>query len=270
MDRVRIVGILNVTPDSYFDGGKFADSVAAIERAGEMLRDGADVIEVGGESTGPASSDVSAEEELRRIVPVIRGIRSSFPDAVISVDTYKASVAEAALCEGATIVNDVTAGRADGAMFEIVAKMKASIILMYAKDASPRTTVEPRQYADVIVTVRDFLEERSRLATQKGIAAAKIILDPGLGHFVSADARYSFEILAHLEQFASLGYSLLVSPSRKSFLAGQRNLPPKDRLPATLAATAIAVLHGAGFIRTHDIAQTREAVEAALRMSRSR
>ncbi len=263
MDRVRIVGILNVTPDSYFDGGTYVSVEQAVARAAAMVREGADVIEVGGESTGPQSQDVSIEQELGRIIPVIRGIRHSLPEVVISVDTYKASVAKAALEEGVTIVNDVTAGRADAAMFGVVARAKASIVLMYAKDASARTTVKAMQYDDVVATVRNFLDERKRIAMEEGIGAEKIILDPGLGHFISSDARYSFEILAHLDAFASLGYPVLVSPSRKSFLAGERNLPPSDRLPATLAATTIAVMHGARFIRTHDIANTREAIDTA-------
>lgn len=264
---VCIIGALNVTPDSFHDGGRFASCDAATERASAMLKEGADIIEIGGESTGPKSRDVSLEEELRRVIPVIRAIRKKHPSAALSVDTCKAAVAEGALREGAIMVNDVTAGRFDPQMFPAVARSSARMVIMYAKDATPRTTIEDRRYEDVVKTVKDFLEQRKNLARKAGIPADRIILDPGCGHFVSSDPVYSFEIIGRLRELKPLGCPILLSPSRKSFLAGSENLRTEDRLPGTIAASAIAVLHGAGYIRTHDVREIRRAcnvVEAVI------
>ena len=263
MHPVQIVGALNVTPDSFHDGGQFTSIDTAVARAGQMIEDGADIIEIGGESTGPKSADVPPGEELQRVIPVVRAIRKKFPAAVISVDTYKSAVAQAALDEGAVMINDVTGGRSDSQMFPAVARSSAQIVLMYAKDPTPRTTIEDRQYDDVVATIKDFLWERKSLAITAGIPEDRIILDPGLGHFVSSDARYSFEIIGRLGEFLDLGSPIFLSPSRKSFLAGPEKLPPADRLPGTIAASAIAVLHGATYIRTHDVQEVRRACELA-------
>lgn len=234
-----------------------------MERAGRLLAEGADILEVGGESTGPASKDVSAAEEMRRVVPVAEALHRKFPDATISVDTWKAAVAEAALAAGASMINDVTAGRGDARMFSVVARTEVRVVLMYAKDPTPRTTVEAQEYDDVAATIKTFLRGRRDAAVAAGIDASRIILDPGLGHFVSSLPRYSFQIIARLREFADLGCPLLLSPSRKSFLAGKDNLPVRDRLPETIAASAIAVLNGASFIRTHDVLEVRRGIEVA-------
>lgn len=269
MQHAKIVGVLNVTPDSFHDGGKFLSVDAAVERAGEMFRYGADIVEIGGESTGPRSSDVSLEEELQRVIPVICAIKKKFPSAALSVDTYKLEVAKAAIAEGAMMVNDVTAGRADREMFSVVASSSAILVLMYAKDPTPRTTIEDRQYEDVVRTVSDFLRERKAQAVKAGIAEERIILDPGLGHFISSDANYSFEIIRRLREFQALGCPILLSPSRKSFLAGPENLPPSERLPGTIAASAVAVLNGASYIRTHDVKEVRRGCEVALALTQN-
>lgn len=268
MSQVSIVGILNLTPDSSFDGGKWTLVEAAVAQAKKCISGGADWIELGAESTGPDSVEVSADEELKRLIPTLQAVRRALPNARISVDTYKAEVADEALKLGASMINDVTAGRADSRIFAIVARHHCPIVLMYAKDPSPRTTREDRQYEDVIATVRQFLTERRSAALAAGIAPNRIIVDPGLGHFVSADARYSWELLASLDRFRSLG-RIFVSPSRKSFLAGPQNLPVNERLPATLAATTIAVLHGASYIRTHDVWETRRVVASFTRRTSS-
>jgi len=256
----HIVGVLNVTPDSYVEKGKYVGVEAALKRAEEMRADGADWIEVGGESTGPGSKDVTGEEEIHRTIPVIKEIKRAMPKINISIDTYKAPVAAAALREGAAMVNDVTAGRADPELFGVVAASQASIVLMYAKDPTPRTTIEPRMYDDVIVTIREFLLRRKQAAIDAGIPASRIILDPGLGHFVSSLSEYSFEILRRLPELVDLGCPLFVSPSRKSFLAGEGNLPVAARLPATIAASVLAAEHGASFIRTHDVREVKRAL----------
>ena len=256
-NNLRIVGILNVTPDSYFDGGQFITTDAAVKRAGELLADGADIIDIGGESTGPNSQDVTEEEELKRVISTIKAIKRAHPDAVMSIDTYKSRIANEAIEAGASMINDVTAGRADPSIFTVAANAGVPIVLMFSKDPTPRTTVAQTQYEDVIADISLFLSERKQAAIDAGVDASKIILDPGMGHFISSDARYSLEVLARLRELSALGSPLYVSPSRKSFLAGPENLKAIDRLPGTIAASAIAVLNGATYIRTHDVREVR-------------
>jgi dihydropteroate synthase len=263
--RVAVVAILNATPDSYHPGGRSTDPALLAAYARQAIADGADLLEIGGESTGPRSPDVTAEQELDRVLPALYLIRGRFPQAWISVDTTKAIVAQAALTAGADMINDVSAGRADEAMFSVIARHHCPYVLMYAKDPTSRTVQEDVQYDDVIATIFHFLSERIAAAKEAGVATSTLIIDPGLGHFISSDARYSYEIIRRLEEFKALG-PIFVSPSRKSFLAGPKNLPVDQRLPATLAATAVAVQHGATFIRTHDVGETREVVDAVLRM----
>ncbi len=264
MQRTLIVGVLNVTPDSFHDGGKYVDVETAVAQAEAMIRDGADIIEVGGESTGPKSPDVALEEERARVIPVLLELRKRFPDLRLSVDTYKSEIAREAIAAGATMINDVTAGRSDPELFAVVAAASnVDLVLMFSKDASPRTTVAAAEYTDVIATVSKFLMQRKALAVEKGVNPDRIYLDPGLGHFVSSDPAVSFALLARLEEFQSLGSSFFLSPSRKSFLAGSEKLPTADRLPGTIAASAIAVLHGAAVIRTHDVLEVRRACEIA-------
>lgn len=246
------MGILNVTPDSFYDGGRFDGTERAVAKALEMLADGADWIDVGGESTGPNSENVSVKEELARVIPVIEGMKVR----QISIDTWKAAVAENALDAGASMVNDVTAGRGDPAMFALIAERGCSYVMMRSKDPTPRTTVKNEQYDDVIKTIHEFFEERIAAAERAGVKKSQLILDPGLGHFVSSDSSYSWEILERLTELHDLGCPILVSPSRKSFTA-EHGEPPDDRLPGTLKATRLAVEHGATIIRTHDVKETQ-------------
>ncbi len=261
-DEVSIVGVLNVTPDSFHDGGKFLSADEAIEWGLSLFRDGADIVEIGGESSLD-TAPVSLEEELRRILPVIRGILKAKPDARLSVDTYKADTAKTALYEGVSMINDVTAGRADPSLFDVVAKAGSMLVLMHSKDPSARTTIRSEIYDDVVSHICEFLRARKDEAIKAGVAEGKIILDPGLGHFLSSEAKYSHEVLARLPEFLPLGCPLMISPSRKSFLAGSEKLPTADRLPGTIAASAIAVLHGATCIRTHDVLEVRRGCEIA-------
>ncbi len=268
-NAVSIVGILNVTPDSYFDGGKWNALDLALKRAEEMIVEGADWIEVGGESTGPNSKDISLQEEIDRTIPVIKEIRKRWGSVNISVDTYKSEVAQLAMEAGATMVNDITAGRGDENMFACLSRRQAGVaklVLMYSKDPTPRTTIAAVSYEDVIATIKKFLSRRIDAAVAAGISCDRIIIDPGLGHFVSSDPQYSFEIVRRLAELQSLGCPIFISPSRKSFLAGKENLSPSERLPATIAASTIAVLHGASYIRTHDVAAVKRACEAAQMM----
>lgn len=242
----QLVGILNVTPNSFSDGGRFVEQGGAedvVEVARQMLKDGATVLDLGGESTGPGSVDVSVEEELARVVPVLRRLRVAFPDACLSVDTWKSEVAEAALEAGANWINDVTAGRGDPRIFEVVARYGVPMVLMYSKQNSPRTDRAVVHYDDVMQTVKDFLRERIAVAEAAGVR--KIIVDPGMGAFVSGDPAYSFEIIERIEELQDLGRPILVGTSRKGFLG-------EDRLGMTLWTTC-QLRDKVDYLRVHDV-----------------
>lgn len=245
------MGILNVTPDSFYDGGRFFNLKAAVGAAKEMIRQGADIIDVGGESTGPNSRSVEEKEELRRVIPVIKKIApyAHKKGAFISIDTYKSEVARQAIEAGADIVNDVTALRNDPKMAEVIAKYNAPVVLMRAKDPTPRTTLKKIRYKDAMKTVKNFLKERADYAVKNGIKKTNIIIDPGMGMFVSAIPKYSFEILQKLPELKKLGFPILVGASRKSFLGGA----PKDRLIPSIFTSLYALFQGADIIRVHDI-----------------
>lgn len=246
--RVKIMGILNVTPDSFSDGGKFLDPDSAFVRAQQMIAEGADIIDIGGESSGPGSVDISLEEEFRRVIPVIKKL--SVISCQLSVDTYKSEVARQAIASGASMINDVTALRGDPRMARVVAETGARIVLMYSKDPTARTTRLKKRYRDVVKTILEFLEERIKFVLSQGIKRDQIIIDPGMGAFVSTDPKYSFEILAQLTKFKRLEFPILVGTSRKSFLPGKI----EERLEPTLAANLLAIQNGADIIRVHDIA----------------
>lgn len=264
--RVAVVGIMNLTPDSYVDGGKWKTIDEAVEGARAMIEAGADILDIGGESSGPGAGDISAEEESARILPAIGAIRKQFPDIWISVDTYKADVARKALSAGADMINDILAGRGDSNMFSVIANAGCAYVMMYSKDATARTTKEDTRYDNVIDTITTFLTQRMQAAMAAGIRTEQIIVDPGLGWFIGADPAYSFQILRELRTFTRLA-PVFVSPSRKSFLAGPKKLPANERLPATLEATLTAVQNGARFIRTHDVGETKAVVDAAVSLS---
>ena len=248
-DRLLIMGILNVTPDSFYDGGKwFRDPVG---HAAAMIQDGADIIDIGGESSGPDSQDVALEEELRRVVPVVSAIRKKYPNILISVDTYKSEVARQALLAGANMINDVTALRGDPKMADTVTRAGAWLIMMYSKDPSARTTRDVVHFDDVVATIKDFFRQRD-------FAYDKIILDPGMGFFVSGEPKYSFEILDRLEEFRSLGRPIMLGPSNKSFLGGSL----KDRLQGTIDCCAKAVMKGVNILRVHDVKAVRQSLSA--------
>lgn len=248
MKNTTFVGILNITPDSFSDGGKLYQEgqlkhSSLLHAAERFLSDGAQVLDIGGEASGPGSVDVSLEEELARVIPALYALRAEFPQAILSVDTYKSEVAQAALEAGAQWINDITAGRGDDRIGDIVAAFDATIVLMYSKDLTARTTREPVQYQDVVHTVKEFLKQRIEWAKSKGIK--KIILDPGMGAFVSGEPRYSWELIDRIEKFHDLDYPLLVGTSRKGFLG-------EDRLAGTLYTTTL--LRGkVDYLRVHDV-----------------
>jgi len=244
----KIMGILNVTPDSFSDGGKFLDKNIAIEQALKMLKEGADVIDVGGESTRPGSRKVKLSEELKRIMPVIEGILREKKDAIISVDTYKSAVAREALEAGAKIVNDISGATFDLNMLEVISSFKAKIVLMHIK-GTPRTMQKNPQYQDVTAEVFDFLNERIEIARKNGVN--NIIIDPGIGF--GKRILDNYELISRLEEFRAFGLPILIGLSRKSFLGKALNLDVDKREIPTIIAETVSVINGANWIRTHNV-----------------
>lgn len=242
MKHTKIMGILNVTPDSFSDGGRF-DKEDLVEVAGQMILDGAEILDIGGESTGPGSVDVSTEEELARTISAVQRVREAFPDVMISIDTWKSDVARAAVAAGANIINDVTAGRGDPEIAKVAADFAVPLVLMYSKDESPRTTTKAVEYEDVMATVLAFLKERVEWARERGVK--QVIVDPGMGAFVSGDPKYSWEIIDRIEELDVLACPVLLGASRKSFLG-------EDRQGGTYLTSAL--LRGrADILRVHDV-----------------
>lgn len=254
MKQTKLMGVVNLTPNSFSDGGRFKDfggSDDLMEVVRQMILDGAEILDLGGESTGPGSQEVTLAEEMKRVLPAILKIREEFPLVLISVDTWKSVMAEAALDAGANWINDVTAGRGDPRIFEVAARHGAPMILMYSKQNTPRTDKEPLQYDDVMVTVKAFLAERVAAARAAGVS--EIIIDPGMGAFVSGDPKYSFEILDRIEELEELGCPILVGTSRKSFLG-------EDRLGMTLWTT-LQLRGKVDFLRVHDVYENATVAE---------
>ncbi len=263
-DRVLgpvLVGALNVTPDSFSDGGDFLDPDRAAARAATMLDEGAHVIDVGGESTRPGSDPVSPEEEARRVIRVIRGIMADRPDAIVSIDTYRAGTAEAALEAGARVVNDVTALRGDPRMAEVVAAARCPVVLMHMLGEPKTMQLDPR-YDGVVREVRGFLAARTEHAVAAGIEEENIILDPGIGFGKTLE--HNLVLLKNLDSLVELGFPVLVGASRKSFLGRITGVErAKERVFGTVAANVIAYERGATFFRVHDVRANREALAVA-------
>lgn len=256
-----LVGVLNVTPDSFSDGGDFFDPENAASRAATMLDEGAQIIDVGGESTRPGSDPVPPEEEVRRVVPVIRAILTERPSAIVSIDTYRAATAGAALEAGARIVNDVTALRADPRMTQLVADARCPVVLMHML-GEPKTMQRDPRYDDVVREVRDFLARRTEHAVAAGIEPEKIILDPGIGFGKTAE--HNLLLLRRLEALEALGFPVLVGASRKRFIGGITGVEEaKDRVFGTVVVNVIAYERGATLFRVHDVGANREALAVA-------
>jgi dihydropteroate synthase len=260
-ERPLVMGIVNVTPDSFSDGGELFDADAAIAAGVRMVDEGADLLDVGGESTRPGADPVDDEEERRRVLPVIAGLAARVR-VPISIDTYKASTADAALGAGAAIVNDISGLRYEPALATVVARHGAAIVLMHTRGKS-KQMYEQASYHDVVAEILDELRESIAFASGAGVTADRIILDPGLGF--AKDAPHSYEALARLAEFAELGRPLLVGPSRKSFLARALGgtAAPGDREWATAAAVAAAVLGGAHIVRVHAVREMAQVVRVA-------
>lgn len=260
--RTYVMGILNITPDSFSGDGLIAQGEAvkvALDQARNFLTAGADILDVGGESTRPGSEPVDAEAEMERVIPVIKALAKEFPDTLISIDTYKATVAEEALKAGAHIVNDVWGLRADPALAEVASKHKAPVILMHNR--SNPASVEVRAqlgnayigsvYDDLMEDVKRELMDSVRLAGQAGIESERIILDPGIGF--GKTVSHNLELIRRLDEIRALGYPVLLGPSRKSFIGFTLDLPADQRVEGTAAAVCVGITRGADMIRVHDV-----------------
>jgi len=269
IERPAVMGIVNVTPDSFSDGGRFLDPGRAVEHGLELAAAGAAVLDVGGESTRPGSQPVPAEEQRRRVVPVIRRLASE-AGVPVSVDTSDASVAAAALEAGATVVNDITAGRGDADMMPLVAGARAGYVFMHMQGTPATMQLDPR-YADVVAEVGAFLAERRQAAREAGIADDELVADPGLGF--GKTVAHNLTLLARLAEVTrAAGVPVLVGPSRKGFIgvaggAPGAPLPVDDREDGTLAAVVWALDHGASIVRVHDVAPAVEAVRVLRAMA---
>jgi dihydropteroate synthase len=264
-ERTLIMGVLNITPDSFSDGGAFLDSEAAVARALQLERDGADILDIGGESTRPGASTLSSEEEIRRIVPVIQILRGKLR-IPISVDTQKADVAVAALAAGAEIVNDVSGLRWDARLGEVARRARAPVILMHMR-GTPQTMQKGPFARDVIRDVLAGLRDSIARAERAGLSKSKLLLDPGIGF--GKRHEQNFEILARLPEFSRLGCPIVIGTSRKSFLGkalarpGSASVPPNERQLGTAATVTASILGGAHIVRVHDVAEMAGVVHIA-------
>ena len=256
-EETGIMGIINVTPDSFSDGGKYANAEAAIMRAKQMVADGADIIDIGGESSRPGSEPISANEECRRVVPVVQALAEQF-QIPISVDTYKAEVAYEALSAGACVINDITALHGDPNMCQILADAQAGVILMHMQGV-PATMQKAPTYQNVVVEVHAWLTEVASQAVDRGIDSSRIMIDPGIGFGKTLD--HNLEILRHLMQFRGIGYPLLVGVSRKKFIGQILDLPVHQREEGTAATVAWSIINGANVVRVHDVAKMKQVAQ---------
>ena len=260
MSDFRIMGVVNVTPDSFSDGGRYFDAAAAIAHGLELEAEGAAILDVGGESTRPGAAPVTEDEELRRVIPVIEGLIASGSRAQISIDTSKSGVAVRALAAGATLVNDVTALRGDPKMAALVADAGADCCLMHML-GDPRTMQRDPHYDDVVNDIKAFLEARTEAAVAAGIAFERILLDPGIGFGKTME--HNLELIRRLDELVALGRPVVIGTSRKSFLGRLTGREVDDRVAGTIATNVLAYERGARVFRVHDVAPVRDALAVA-------
>ena len=265
-DKMCVMGILNITPDSFYAGSRVPVLDDVLTRAGQMLEQGAQILDIGGESTRPGSDSVDGEEERRRVLPVVAALRKEYPEAILSVDTYRADTAEAALEAGADIINDISAMEADPHMLDVAVRTKAPIILMHMR-GTPKNMQQNCQYQDVVQEVAVYLAERAQLLRECGVGADKIILDPGIGF--AKDVEQNLRLMRDLHVLTSFGYPVLLAASRKSTIgAVLGGVPADERLEGTIATSLQAVYAGAQMVRVHDVLENVRAIrmlEAILR-----
>ena len=258
--QAQLMAVLNITPDSFSDGGSFLEADHAVDQASRLVDEGASILDVGGESTRPGSDPVPLEEELRRVIPVIRRLRREFPEVVLSIDTYKAETARQAVVAGADIINDITALRGDPLMVKVVKETGAGVVIMHMQ-GTPKTMQVAPYYRDVVAEVASFLDERRAFACAQGVAFDRIALDPGFG-FGKRD-QDNMRLIQRLDAIAALGSPTVVGTSRKSTLArlsGEPQLPFSERLWPTIATTCLLRLGGAQVLRVHDVRPNLEAL----------
>ena len=255
---VKIAGILNVTPDSFSDGGNFLKTGDAVKHAEELIVQGADIIDIGGESSKPGSVPVPEDEEIKRVIPVIKAIKKYFPETVISIDTYKSNVAAAAINEGAGIVNDIYGLRwQNGEIADVIARKNVSVIIMHML-GTPQDMQKNPEYKDVILDICNFFEERIRFAELKGIKKEKIILDPGIGF--GKTFKHNLLILRNLAKFKKFKLPIMSGPSRKSFIGNILKTDVTDRIEGSIAASIVSVMNGADYLRVHDVSAIKRAL----------
>ena len=255
-ERTYILGILNVTPDSFSDGGRFFDPDLAVAHAKEMVAQGADIIDVGGESSRPGSEPVSAREEKRRVLPVIEALADRV-DVPISIDTYKSEVAREALDRGASMVNDISGLKESPDMVDLVAQQGASLVVMHMR-GRPKTMQKDPRYKDVVKEVVSFLKGQADRACGAGVSKDRILVDPGIGFGKTVD--HNLELIRELGAVRRLGYPVLIGTSRKSFIGHLLGTEVDDRLEGTIASNVVAVLNGADFVRVHDVREIKRAL----------
>ena len=252
-----VMGIVNVTPDSFSDGGKFFLPEVAISHASKLITQGADIIDIGGESTRPGAEQVSESEELKRVIPVIEKIRTDNPTILISIDTTKASVAKHAIEAGADIINDVSGFSFDNNMIGIVESFNIPVVIMHMKGNPQNMQLNPK-YKDIVNEILDFFKMKIKIAIQSGINRSMIILDPGIGFGKTVE--HNFELLSRLNEFNVLELPIMIGPSRKSFIGITLDLPPEDRVEGTAAAVSAGVMNGASIVRVHDVKSMKRVV----------
>lgn len=256
LEHPAIMGILNLTPDSFYDGGRFSDEGGVLQRVEQMLNDGAAIIDVGGISTRPGAAEITVEEELRRTIPVIRKIISLFPDTIISIDTYRSAVAEEAVKAGASVINDISAGQLEKGFLETVARLKVPYVLMHLQ-GTPKNMQENPQYENVTMDVFHFIKEKLFHLEQAGIT--DIVIDPGFGF--GKTVTHNFSLLKHLSEFCIFGYPLLVSLSRKSMIYRVLKTTPDGALNGTTVLNTLALSNGCSVLRVHDVREAKQAIE---------
>lgn len=254
-----VMGIINVTPDSFFDGGKYNHKDQAVKRISEMIADGADIIDIGGLSSRPGSKPISLEEELKRTIPVVKSVSNNF-DTLISIDTYRSEIALEAISAGAHLVNDISAFNMDKNMAGMIADKGVSVTLMHMQ-GKPEDMQKNPQYENVIDEIYEYLDGKASDAISAGISPDKIILDPGIGFGKTLD--HNLSILNKISEFSSMGYPIMIGASRKSFIGAVLDLPAEDRLEGSLAAAVWSVINRASILRVHDVAETVRSVKIA-------
>ena len=252
-----VMGILNVTPDSFSDGGLFYNTDEAVSHAIKLIEYGIDIIDIGGESTRPGAKKISEEEEIQRIIPVVKQIRELSPEIIISIDTTKSMVAQKAIQSGANIINDISGFSFDNKMIDVVRESKVPVIIMHMQ-GDPSNMQDNPVYDDLIMDISSFFKNKIKLAIDAGIKKEQIILDPGIGFGKTVGD--NFQLINQLNEFCKLGFPVMIGPSRKSFIGTTLNLPVDDRLEGTAAAVAVGVMNGARIVRVHDVKEIKRVV----------